>query len=80
MNKEIRDNILKGLAESAKEGEAMRDLIQEKIDELSDIMSIRAGETELVGRQFAIKKLKEIKNKITVKKTEKIKRGKSEYE
>ena len=76
MRKELRDKKLESLANSDL-GDALKDYINEKIDELNNSFTI-TGENklaELEARQLAIKKLSEIFNKL--KKVEPLtKRGK----
>ncbi len=58
MIKSQRDILLKKLAKNP-EGDALRDFMEEKIKELSDISTAEDWENVL-GRKLAIKKLKDI--------------------
>lgn len=61
MNKEIRQKYLKELAKS-NTGEALKDLLEEKIDELKDVTRLPAEHLEVQARAniVAIVKLKQI--------------------
>lgn len=82
MDKNLRDNCLRVLADSDKEGEALRDYVAEKIKELQDCTTIKGTPEQksilLEGRQLAIQKLKEIFKKITPEKPI-LKQQKSKY-
>jgi len=79
MNAEVREKSLKALANSSL-GDALRDLINEKITDLNDSSTITGVDKliELEARQLAIKKLKEIFSKI--KKVETPIKRQGEYE
>jgi len=66
MNKESRDKLLKGLATDRNIGMAIRDFLEEKIREFNNIDDVQSWE-ELLGKQEATKKLKEILRKFTPK-------------
>ena len=79
MNKKVREKTLESLADSSY-GEALKDLVNEKIDELNNSSTI-AGENKLVeleARQIAIKKLSDIFSKL--KKTEPLPKRGREFE
>jgi len=65
MNKELRETQIESLASSS-QGEALREYISEKLTELSDI-SKAIDWDDVKGRQWAIKKLKDIFRKIQKK-------------
>jgi len=73
MKKEMREKILKNMANTS-QGEAVKDLIDEKIAELDSVRTIIGIPSEektiiLTGRQLAIKKLIEIKSKLKKRET-----------
>jgi len=81
MRKDLRDKQLKSLA-SSDLGDALKDYINEKIDELNNSSTITGTPEkkiiELEARQLAIKKLSEIFNKL--KKSEPPKKRGIEFE
>jgi len=79
MKKELRDKQLVSLADSTM-GEALKELINEKIDELNNSSTIMGDNklVELEARQLAVKKLSEIFNKL--KKSEPPKKRGIEFE
>lgn len=81
MNKELRDKQLVSLSSSTY-GDAIRDYIEEKIEELNSCISIDGTPEEksirLEGRQIAIKKLREIFKRL--EKNESLEKKRNEYE
>jgi len=79
MNKEVREKVLDQLSKSTL-GDALRDLIDEKLAELKDSSTIKGDNklVELEARQLAITKLQEIFSRI--KKVEPLPLRAGEYE
>lgn len=81
MKHELREKALESLADSSL-GDALKDLINEKIDELNNSSTIKGTSEEkiieLEARQLAIKKLSEIFSKL--KKSEPLPKRGREFE
>mgnify|MGYP001565154267 CR=1 FL=1 len=59
MHKELRDNLLRNLVGEQKE--ALQDYLQEMIDDVGNLENNKPSDwSEVVGREWAIKKLREM--------------------
>lgn len=78
MNKELKEKIIENIAKSSESGPAVRETIQEKIAEVDTLQGADTLE-EVLGRQIAINKLKEIMKVFTPQK-EVVKHKKPSYQ
>jgi len=80
MKPEQRLKYLESLAKS-KQGEALKEYLEEKIEELKDVTRLPAEHFEIQGRAniMAIIKIREILKKLNLLKEEKIKRNQNPY-
>jgi len=80
MKPEIRQKYLESLARS-KQGEALLELLEEKIEELKDVTKLPAEHFEVQGRAniMAIIKIKEIIKTLNLLGKEKVKRNQNPY-
>ena len=74
MKKELRDNLLRKLADNSQEGEALREYIKVQIKRLDTVSGAETIE-EVKGRQYALDILKKLFRVLNPKKDTNTKRG-----